>query len=461
MKTILSIIALCAVNFLFAQDFLGDWHGKLEISGMPLRITFHVSKTDAGLASTMDSPDQKAFDIPMTSTTVENGQLIITSKEMGATYKAALTNNELQGIFAQGGTNFPLNMTRNELEKTELKRPQEPKEPFNYEVTEVSFSNDADKVTLSGTLTTPKGKGKFPVAILISGSGPQNRNEELLGHKPFLVIADYLTKNGISVLRYDDRGTAKSTGNFDTATSEDFAKDAEAAIAFLKTQKKIDKSKIGLIGHSEGGLIAPMVASKTENGVAFVIMLAGPGISGSEILILQQELIARAEGESEKSIKETKIWSEDAFAFMKNNMNSPNFDDRFLTHIQDLNTRILDTLPPGVTLEELSKTQYDALNNPWMKFFLLFDPKEALQKTTCPILALNGEKDLQVPFKENLEAIKKYTSNNKNAKVVALPNLNHLFQHTETGAPNEYAKIEETFSPEVLALMKDWILGLK
>jgi len=284
------IIAYVLVSFLsvytiVGQEITGEWNGVLNIQGTQLRVVFNIKKTDSGYISTMDSPDQGAKDIPVATTTFEDPILKIKATAIGATYNGKLADGIITGTFVQRGMSLPLILSRDKVEKQVLKRPQEPKAPFPYYSEEVVFKNDKADITLAGTLTLPKKEGKFPVVILITGSGPQDRNEELMGHKPFLVIADYFTKKGIAVLRYDDRGFGKSTGNFKTATSNDFALDVESAVAYLKTRKEIDKNKIGLIGHSEGGIIAPMVAAKSKD-VDFIVLLAGTGIPGDELLLL-------------------------------------------------------------------------------------------------------------------------------------------------------------------------------
>lgn len=280
MKTIsILLITLIASLTLTAQDITGQWNGILKVQGTQLRLVFNVSKSDNGYSSTMDSPDQGAKDIPVAKTTFENPSIKFEVTNAGIEYLGAIKDNEIVGIFKQGGMELPLNLSREVLEKEEVKRPQEPSKPYPYYSEEVTFPNTKANISLAGTLTLPEKKGNFPVVILITGSGPQNRDEELLGHKPFLIISDHLTKNGIGVLRYDDRGVEQSTGDFSSATSADFATDVESAIDYLKTRKEIDKSKIGLVGHSEGGLIAPIVASESKD-VSFIVLLAGTGIRG-------------------------------------------------------------------------------------------------------------------------------------------------------------------------------------
>ena len=278
-KIILSgIIFLCSYSF-YAQQFSGDWEGKLKFNGTELLTIFHIQKKDDSLFTTMDSPQQSAFDIPIYKTMVNNDSLFFKAPGANMEFKGKLFEDEfIEGIFIQNGYKLPLKLIRNKGKNSRtFVRPQEPKGPFKYYSEEVKFKNLDENIKLAGTLTLPAKSGKFPAVILISGSGPQNRNEEIFGHKPFLVLSDYLTRKGIAVLRYDDRGTAASTGDFSAANTSNFANDAEAALKYLLNRPEIDPNKIGLIGHSDGGNVAPMVASKNEN-VDFIILLAAPGI---------------------------------------------------------------------------------------------------------------------------------------------------------------------------------------
>ena len=291
------IIGLLLISsaIVFGQDITGDWNGSLKVQSMQLRLVFHVTKTDAGYSATMDSPDQGAKGIPMSKATFENSILTIEMAAAQIEYTGKLDSTDMVvGTFKQAGQTFPLNLSRKSIEKEVVKRPQEPTKPYPYYSEEINFENTKDKITLAGTLNLPKKEGKFPVVVLITGSGPQNRDEELMGHKPFLVLSDYLTRNGIGVLRFDDRGTFASKGNFAKATTNDFATDVESAVNYLKKRKEIDPKHIGLIGHSEGGIIAPMVAVKSKD-VSFIVLMAGTAIPGSELLLLQQEAIGRAQ----------------------------------------------------------------------------------------------------------------------------------------------------------------------
>src|SRR5579863_286891 len=284
------------------QDISGSWNGVLKFSGIQLRLVLNVTRTSNGYSATMDSPDQGAAGIVVTKTTFQDSILHCEVAPMGIQFDGKMQKGDsIPGTFKQGGQELPLTLNRGNFVRTQ--RPQEPVKPYPYYTEDVHFVNKTGNFALAGTLTMPNATGVFPAVILITGSGPQNRDEEILGHKPFLVIADYLTRNGIAVLRCDDRGTFESKGDFKSATSLDFSTDVEAALDFLLTRKEIDKNKIGLIGHSEGGLIAPMVAVRRKE-VGFIVLLAGPGISGKRILLAQEALIERASGEREEVIRD-------------------------------------------------------------------------------------------------------------------------------------------------------------
>ena len=297
MKNTLLFTFLLLISFVGrAQDISGQWYGILKLPGAQLKLVLNLTKNGNGYAATLDSPDQGAKGIPVNSVEFSNMILKIQSSSINAEYQGTLdAGDRFKGTFKQNGMSYPLDLGREILESTKALRPQEPVKPYAYYTEEVKFENQKEKITLAGTLSLPSKEGNYPVAILISGSGPQNRDEEIMGHKPFLVIADHLTKNGIAVLRYDDRGTAQSTGDFNAATSKEFGTDVEAAISYLKTRKEINVKKIGLIGHSEGGLIAPMVAADSKD-VAFIVLLAGPGIPGDEIMMKQTRLLGKAGG---------------------------------------------------------------------------------------------------------------------------------------------------------------------
>ena len=461
MKRVSILLLTFLISFhSFGQDITGQWNGVLKVQGTQLRLVFHVAKTDIGYISTMDSPDQGANGIPVTNTTFENSKIKFEVSNARIEYNGELKENEIKGTFKQGGQEFPMNLSRKDIEKVVINRPQEPIKPYPYYSEDITFQNTIENISLAGTLTLPKKDGIFPVVILISGSGPQNRDEEILGHKPFLVIADYLTRNGIAVFRYDDRGVGQSKGDFKTATSADFATDVLSAVDYLKTRNEINKKKIGLIGHSEGGLIAPMVASKSKD-VSFIVLLAGPGIQGDKLLLLQQELIARASGTSEAEINKTILTNSKLFEIVNKSENDLKLKTALTNELNDLISKdTISKLPNGMTQEEFVTYQVNQISSPWMQYFIKYDPADALRKVTCPVLAVNGEKDLQVPPKENLTAIKNILKNagNKNLTTMEFPNLNHLFQECQTGLPEEYASIEQTFSPKALEEITKWLL---
>lgn len=461
MKKATILILAVLINFAaFAQEITGQWKGALKVQGTQLRLVFNITKTQNEFSATMDSPDQGAKGIPTSFISFENSILKITIENAKIEYEGTLgKDNIIVGTFKQGGQSFPLNLSKEIMEKEKLLRPQEPLKPYSYYSEDVTFENNKAGIILAGTLTLPKKEGVFPVVILISGSGPQNRDEELLGHKPFLVISDFLTKNGIAVLRYDDRGTALSKGDFKTATSADFATDVESAISYLKTRKEINQKKIGLIGHSEGGLIAPMVASKSKD-VNFIILLAGTGIQGDKLLLLQQELMAKANGVSETEIKKSIKTNTELFEKVVKSNDVKKLKTDLTNSINEvLKKDTTAEIPNGMTKEKFVSLQVNQVSSPWMVYFMKYNPATTLEKVKCAVLAVNGEKDLQVPPKENLTAIKNALTRGGNRKVTTIefPNLNHLFQECITGSPSEYSTIEQTFSPIVLDEITKWI----
>jgi pimeloyl-ACP methyl ester carboxylesterase len=411
---------------------------------------------------------QGAKDLPLDGVSVSDKELKFAIKQAGASWEMKIADDgkSATGLLKQSGAELKTTMKRlaaGETAVKELKRPQEPKPPFPYETVEVAFENKAANATLAGTLTLPKGSGPFPCVVLVTGSGPQDRDEALLGHRPFLVIADHLTRHGIAVLRYDDRGTAKSTGKFATATSDDFADDALAGLEFLKTRKEVDSKKIGIAGHSEGGLIAPMCAAKSKD-VAFIVLLAGTGVSGAELLPIQSKLIAVATGTPEAEAERQAKESSEIFAMMVAGKSDAELKDAMRAAVQkqlarEPQTKDLPEAERKKKADQLVEEQAGELLSPWFRRFLTMDPRENLKKVTCPVLALNGDKDLQVPSLVNLPEIEKALrgSGNKDVTIVEFSNLNHLFQTCKTGAPTEYAEIEETFAPVALETITNWI----
>jgi len=461
-KSLLLFLGMGFTKLLFAQDIAGDWHGQLDIQGVKLRLVLHIQQEDDGLKATLDSPDQGAFGLPAGEIRYEAPVLTFAMPNLGVTYKGEWQEapGKFTGTFTQGGQGFPLELGRAAIEAVKLERPQEPQPPFPYRSEELTFANEkAGGIKLAGTLTLPEGKGPWPAAILISGSGPQNRDEELLGHKPFLVIADHLTRKGIAVLRFDDRGVGASEGDFQAATSADFATDVAAAVKLLRQRPDIHPAQIGLIGHSEGGLVAPMVAAELPE-VAFAILLAGPGVNGEKVILHQSALINAAGGKPEAVMQEQLKLSKGVFKILRKQVDKAKAEQAIRTYLEKEIPKLSEAGRADFEpLDQAIEQQVKQLNSPWMRFFLAHEPIPVLSKVRCPLLVLNGEKDLQVDPAQNVPPIEKALkkAKHKDYTIQVLPKLNHLFQHTETGSPSEYATITETFAPEALGLMASWI----
>jgi len=432
------------------SDIDGAWLGTLDLGSMKLRVVFHIVNTEDGLTATMDSPDQNANGLPTNSVTRDGSSLKIEIKSIGGAFegKIAADLSSIDGTFTQLGSAHPLALKRvKDQSELELKRPQNPVKPYPYRDEDVSYDNKVQNVTMAATLTIPQGKGAFPAVVLITGSGPQDRDESLMGHKPFLVLSDYLTRHGIAVLRADDRGTAKSTGDFKTATTADFATDTEAGIAYLKTRSEVDPHKIGLIGHSEGGVIAPMIAARNKD-VAFIVMMAGTGVPGDEVIVAQNEAIQIASGKSPEEAARKSAQERDMIKLIESEKDETVLEKELKEHMA------------GDVPEAQIGVQIHMLTSPWFRYFLTYDPATALRKVTCPVLAINGSLDKQVLPSQNLPPIRKALeeAGNKHVEIDELPGLNHLFQTAKTGAPSEYAQIEETMAPVALDKMASWIL---
>ncbi len=458
MKNILFLTFFVFSFQLHAQDVTGSWYGSASIQGVKLRIVFHIEKVNDGYSATMDSPDQGVKGIAVTSVRYENDSLNMLIKNIGFSYSGLVKNGSIEGKALQNGMELPLVLMQ---EEQKLQRPQEPNLPYPYISEEISFKNDPANITLAGTLTLPKKDGSFAAVVLINGSGPQNRDSEILGHKPFLVLADYLTKNGIAVLRFDERGVGKSEGNYGLSTSKDFAADVEAAVSYLKTRSEIQKEQIGLIGHSEGGMIAPMVAADKANNIRFVVLMAGPGLPISEMLLLQTEALMKASGMNESQVQLNNNLNKQAYSLIKNVQSQENLRK----DLQELFGNFYDQNVGGTnsTSERRNKfvhQQMQSILSPWFQYFIKYNPHENLAKVTCPVLALNGTKDLQVTSEENLAGIEKSlkAGNNTQFTIKKLTGLNHLFQECKTCTVEEYAEIEQTLDPILLNEVSEWIL---
>ncbi|MEO6952624.1 MAG: alpha/beta fold hydrolase [Polyangia bacterium] len=418
-RLVAALVLLAPLTALAASPVDGNWLGTLEVGSARLRIGFTFAHgTDGALSATMNSLDQGTGEMKGDHASFVAPKVEFDLGKLGVHYVGSLGNDTITGTFMQAGHAFPLVLKHTgAFEKP--KRPQEPKRPFPYREEEVTLTvpgsygpqRASAAVELKGTLSLPRGKGPFPAVLFITGSGPEDRDEQVFDHKPFLVISDALVRAGIATLRFDDRGTGTSGGTTKNMTVSDNARDALAEIEYLAKRPEIDRKRVGLIGHSEGGLIAPMVAAASKVP-RFLVLLAGTGVPGRQILDTQVAAMMHAEGASAADIEKART--------------------------------AMATSP--------------AMATPWMQEFLALDPKPYLEKVKVPVLALNGEKDLQVDV-SNLTAIGAalHAGGNKQVKIVRLPGLNHLFQHCTTGSPSEYSRIEETFSPEAIAIIRDFI----
>lgn len=428
-----------------SNGIVGDWDGTLLAGVLKLRLVLHI---DAAGSGTIVSVDQGNVVLPLSRVGLAGDTVSFVLDKPSASFqgKLAADGSTINGTWSQAGGNLPLTFARRApgAAAPALNRPQEPHVPYPYRSEDVTYDGPAGK--LAGTLTMPGTGGPFAAAVLVAGSGPHDRDETVFGHKPFLVLSDYLTRHGIAVLRSDKRGSGQSTGNGATATTEDFAADVRAAIAYLRTRKEIGK-KIGLIGHSEGGIIAPMVAAK-DHSVAFVVLMAGPGLRGDEILMLQGQLIMQAMGAPKEQLDRNDAIERQVLDAV---ISAPNLDEARARAKTVLANSGLGLTDPAVA------ARVDALTSPWFRFFLTYDPAPALTAVQCPVLAINGEKDTQVAPEQDLAAIKAALAGNPHATTLELPGLNHLFQTAKTGAPTEYGDIEETIAPVALDTVATWI----
>ena len=398
-KIILSFCLFLSWAGAFAQKPIeGDWMGKLNLGPQSLTIVLHVNCNAQGeVECILDSPDQGAKGIAVETDYCSSDSISVSLASLALSFQGKLKGDEIVGTFTQG-LSFSLILKRGE---EKLNRPQNPVAPYPYKTEEVAFKNVADGATLVGTLSYPIGykKGQTPVVLMVTGSGQENRDEEIFDHKPFLVIADYLARHGVATLRYDDRGFGKSTGgDVEHATTLDFMRDAASGVDFLRTSKQF--GKVGILGHSEGGSIAFMLGAKGK--VDFVISMAGIGVKGDTALTAQANKIFELTGQSM----------------------------RFSTHQYRMNAIIK--------------------RSPWLNFFIDYDPSADISKTLCPVMAINGSRDVQVISSLNLAGIKAHLKPNPKNIIKEYPSLNHLFQHCKTGNVLEYRMIEETISPEVL-----------
>lgn len=453
MKKLLTLLLLVAAQSVWSQDITGSWSGELDIQGMKLPLIFHIAKEGEGYKATMDSPKQGVKGMALQEARFENGQLSIHAPALGLKYTGKLSEGStLEGVFSQGGMSVPLTFQRRLTADDGPNRPQTPKPPYPYFTEDVTFKNEKEGNVLAGTLAAP-GEGKdIPVLVMITGSGAQNRDEEIAGHKPFLVISDYLARQGIATLRLDDRGMGSSERGKPDATSEDFAGDINTAVNFLAAR---GYKKIGLIGHSEGGMIAPMVGVANSK-VKFMILLAGPGIPLSRNMELQLASLYRAAGLEDAVVRDISRGISRLIGDIKKRDTPPAFQELKT----ELNT-VFSQVPENQRAAYINEIG-PLFSSAWGRYFLNFNPDSYISRIKVPLLALNGSLDLNVPSKENLEGIKKSSekAGNKHYEGVEFEGLNHLFQTAKTGRPAEYALIEETISPKVLEKIAAWVRSL-
>ena len=464
-KIFCTLILLFLAISSFAQTIIGTWYGVLKVQGTAIHLIFHLAKNDTAYTSTMDSPDQGAKGLAANKTDFTGNQLTIDLSKFGIKYTGAFKpdSNIITGTFMQGALRLPLNLSSKESTEVAQQpaRPQDPKD-FPYKQEEVTFTDTKGGNQLAGTLTMPASGHASKIVILITGSGPQNRNEELVpfNHRPFLVWADWLTRHGIAVLRYDDRGVAKSTGDFQAATTADFANDAEAAVNYIKSRNDLKGLAIGLMGHSEGGIVAPLVASRNKS-VKFVVMLAGPGVPIVELMTRQTADQLKLNGVSPEIIKLSTQTNLKLYTAAIRYNNLP--DDAFKLKLDSILYNDFKTYPADALgnqkPDDIVKRAVAEISSPWFRYFVTIDPASYLTKVKCPVLAIDGTLDMQVNAESNLAAIKKDldASGNKNNTEVDLPYLNHLMQKAQTGAVSEYKTIEETVDPIALQSVSDWI----
>ena len=448
------------VNSQNVLNYPNYWEGKMQAGGQTITFWLKVYNDNDSIKGTIDIPEQGIANKEIDELNISGNIFAYKLNAYLAEYTGIISKDRqsIVGKWTQMNKDYNLDFIRLK-DEPRLNRPQEPKPPYPYSVEEVEFENKKTKIKLKGTLTLPENSWNAPAVILVSGSGPQDRNSEIFGHKPFLVLADYFTKNGIAVLRFDDRGTGESEGNFQNATTYDFTDDVETAFNFLKNHKSINSKNIGIVGHSEGGVIAPLLASKNKY-VAFIVMMAGPGSSGEDILYQQTELIGLAEGKSKKELKKdikflSKVYKvaksdksyKEGFKSLRKLYKRKTF---FMTQKRKEERNLTKQFTEAITMQVMSS---------WFREFLRLQPSDYLPKVKCPVLAISGNKDLQVPPDPNIILIEKLLAeaDNKSVTIVRLDNLNHLFQHCETGSVTEYPYIEETFSVEGMKIIADWI----
>lgn len=441
----------------------GHWEGSIETPGQALVVMVDLEQTDGTWSGTIDIPAQGADGLPLSDVGVDadSGAVRFTIQGVPGepTFEGTLAGGEIAGEFRQGPARLPFRLGREAVEVEAPPRPQEPKPPFPYDAEEVEYPNG--DVKIAGTLTLPPGEARVPAALLISGSGALNRDLELAGHKPFLVLADHLTRLGVAVLRVDDRGVGGSTGSTSQSTSRDKAADVLAGVRFLRAHDRIDPERVGLIGISEGGLVAPLALNRVPpSTVAFTVLLAGPGVPGGDLLRQQLRRIAAANGAPAETIEKLAALQDRALRIIGGEMPPAEAEAALREVVREQLAASPETAQlSGEALESTVSAAVESNLSPWFRFFIRYDPRPALGELAVPTLALFGGKDTQVDADQNQSAMEAAFAGSGNTDITVrrFPEMNHLFQTAGTGSPNEYAQIEETMAPEVLDLIGSWI----
>lgn len=434
----------------YGQKFEGTWQGELKVQGIILPLVFHLDSASAW-RGTMESPAQGSARLPVSAIHIQQDSISIAVASIGLTYNGKLVSDGwIEGAMSQNGVTFPMRLSKADHTLTTRRRPQFPEPPYSYDTLDVTFSSEYDNIKLSGTITIPRQGEKLPAVVLVTGSGPQDRDGTIMGHKPFKVIADYLTKQGVIVLRYDERGVGASSGNYPKSTIGDFSRDVIAAIGFLQKQERADATRVGIIGHSEGALIAELIAGESSADVGFIGLLGAPAIPIDSLMVLQAYEIGKVTGRSDEELRQVKEVNRRNFAAIKSDLDD---EHAYLQILENMSS----SLP---NLSDNQKNEIKMMVLPAYRYFMRIDPVPFIKRIDVPVFAAFGTKDVQVPFASNLESLTDHLPKNEKHLLKVYDGLNHLFQKAETGAVSEYIDIEETFNEQVLSDLGQWINSL-
>lgn len=447
---VIAVVALLQSCLGYTQSFEGIWKGSLQVQGISLPLEFELHKGAEQWTATMKSPAQSQAKIPVTTVRIEGDSIWMEVASIRLRYEGKLQRNRsIDGTVSQNGIDFPMTLSKTDA-SVARKRPQLPQPPYGYDTVDIVFSGEYDDVKLAGTITMPKEGDQLPAVVLVTGSGPQDRDETIMGHKPFKVIADYLTKNGILVLRYDERGVGASTGNYPKSTIGDFSRDAIAAVGFLQQYERVDPTRIGIVGHSEGALIAQLIAGESSADLGFIGLLGAPAIPIDSLMLMQAYQIGKLAGMPEDKLQQAKEVNRRNFAAVKSDLGDEHAYRQILENMSS-------QMP---NLSENQKNEIKMMLLPAYRYFMRIDPVPFIKRIHIPVFAAFGTKDVQVPFAPNLESLTDNLPKNEKNILKAYDGLNHLFQKAETGAVSEYIDIEETFNEQVLSDLAHWINNL-